>query len=117
MNTVSNYVQLIGYLGADPEVKTFDKSQKVSFNLATNESRKDDNGEYVTTTYWHNCVAWGKPSELISKLLKKGHQVVINGKITYRGYEDKNGVKRTSTEVVIRDFLKLTKDNKVQAES
>jgi len=110
MNTLNNQVNLIGFLGADPEIKNFDSSKKASFRIATNDSYKDKNGEWVTQTEWHQVIAWGKVSDTIEKMLKKGHQVAVSGKLTYRTYEDKEGHKRNTTEVLLKDFLKLTKD-------
>lgn len=112
MNALSNHVHLIGRLGADPEVRKFENSQKVSLRLATNESHKDQNGEYVTNTLWHNVVAWGKVCDVLVKLLKKGHQVAVTGKLNYGQYEDKEGNKKHYTEIVLRDFMKLTHDKK-----
>ena len=112
MNALSNQVQLIGHLGADPELFDFDSKKKASFRLATNESYKNDKGEWVTDTQWHNVVAWGKTGDLIGKLFKKGSHVAISGKLINRDYEDKSGTKKYITEILIRDFMKLTKEDK-----
>jgi single-strand DNA-binding protein len=110
MNTLRNKVQLIGHVGNDPEIKTFDGGKKlVNFTLATNESYKNDKGEKVDETQWHKLVAWGKTADIIEKYVVKGKEIAIEGKLTHRNYEDKNGEKRYFTEVVINDVLLLGK--------
>ena len=106
MNTLRNKVQLIGNLGGNPEIKNFDKGKKLAkFSLATNESFKNAQGEYVKETQWHNLVAWGKTAEIIEKHLKKGSEVAIEGKLINRNYTDKEGVKRYITEIEVNEFL------------
>ncbi|MFV8268941.1 single-stranded DNA-binding protein [Flavobacterium sp. GT2N3] len=110
MNTLRNKVQLIGHVGNDPEIKTFDGGKKlVNFTLATNESYKNDKGEKVEETQWHKLVAWGKTADIIEKYVAKGKEIAIEGKLTHRNYEDKNGEKRYFTEVVVNDVLLLGK--------
>jgi len=110
MNTLKNKVQLIGHVGNDPEIKTFDGGKKlVNFTLATNESYKNDKGEKVEETQWHKLVAWGKTADIIEKYVAKGKEIAIEGKLTHRNYEDKNGEKRYFTEVVVNDVLLLGK--------
>lgn len=110
MNTLRNKVQLIGHVGNDPEIKIFDGGKKlVNFTLATNESYKNDKGEKVDETQWHKLVAWGKTADIIEKYVVKGKEIAIEGKLTHRNYEDKNGEKRYFTEVVINDVLLLGK--------
>lgn len=110
MNALKNKVLLIGNAGKDPEVKTFEGGRKLaSFTIATNESYKNDKGEKITETQWHTVVAWGKIAEIIEKYVEKGSQIAIEGKLTYRNYEDKNGEKRYVTEVVINDIMLLAK--------
>jgi single-strand DNA-binding protein len=111
MNALRNKVQLIGCLGNDPEIKNFDGGKKlVNFTLATNESYKNDKGEKVEETQWHRLVAWGKTAEIIEKYATKGKEIAIEGKLTHRSYEDKNGEKRYVTEVVVSDVLLLGKN-------
>jgi single-strand DNA-binding protein len=108
MNSLRNKVQLIGNLGADPEVKELEKGSKVAnFSIATNESYKNDKGEKVQNTQWHNVVAWGKVAEIIEKYVKKGSEVAVEGKLQTRSYEDKEGIKRYVTEVVISEVLMI----------
>ena len=110
MSTLRNKVQLIGHVGNDPEIKTFDGGKKLAkLSIATNESYKNDKGEKVEETQWHNLVAWGKTAEIIEKYVVKGKEIAIEGKLTHRSYEDKNGEKRYVTEVVIDEVLLLGK--------
>lgn len=108
MSTLRNSVQLIGNLGNDPEVVNLESGRKLAkFSLATNETYKNQQGEKVTETQWHNLVVWGKTAEIAEKYLAKGREVAVNGKLTYRNYEDKNGVKRYITEIVVNDLQLL----------
>lgn len=110
MNAMKNRVQLIGHLGKDPEVKAIDNGNKMArFTIATNETYQNNKGEKVTDTQWHNVVAWGKTAELVEKLLQKGHEVALEGKLENRSYTDKDGQKKFITEVVAQEFLLLTK--------
>jgi len=110
MNAMKNRVQLIGNVGNNPEIKTFDGGKKlVSFTLATNESYKNDKGEKVEQTEWHRVSAWGKTADVIEKFVTKGKEIAIEGKLTHRSYDDKNGEKRYITEVVASDVLLLGK--------
>lgn len=110
MNTMKNRVQLIGHLGQDPEIKNLDGGKKVAnITIATNESYKNDKGEKVDQTEWHKVVAWGKTAEIIEKYVTKGKEIAIEGKLTHRSYEDKNGEKRYITEVVASDVMLLGK--------
>lgn len=110
MNTMKNKVQLIGNVGNDPEIKAFDGGKKVvNFTLATNESYKNDKGEKVEQTEWHRISAWGKTADIIEQFVTKGKEIAIEGKLTHRSYEDKNGEKRYITEVVASDVLLLGK--------
>lgn len=110
MNTLKNSVRLIGNLGQNPEVKTFDGNKKVAkFSIATSESYKNAKGERVTDTQWHSIVAWGYQAGVAEKFLKKGCEVALEGKLTTRSYTDKNGVRRYVTEVQANEIL-LVKD-------
>ena len=96
-----NKAILVGNLGKDPEVRAIEGGRKVAnFSLATTESYKDKNGERVDSTEWHNIVFWGPIVDVIEKYLKKGSQVYIEGKIRTRSYDDKEGVKKYTTEIV-----------------
>lgn len=92
---------LIGNLGKDPEVKYLEGGVAVAkFPLATSESYKDKTGKKVDQTEWHNVVLWRGLAEIAEKLLKKGMQVYVEGKIRTRSWQDKEGNKRYSTEIV-----------------
>ncbi|MCT4698109.1 MULTISPECIES: single-stranded DNA-binding protein [Tenacibaculum] len=108
MNTLRNKVQLIGNLGNDPEIITLESGKKLAkLSIATNETYKNAAGEKITDTQWHNVVAWNKTAEIIEKYLKKGNEVAIEGKLTSRSYETKEGEKRYITEVICNELLML----------
>ena len=108
MSTLRNKVQLIGNLGNDPEIITLDSGKKLAkISIATNETYKNAEGEKVTDTQWHNVVAWNKTAEIIEKYLVKGNEVAIEGKLTNRSYEDKDGTKKYITEIVCSELLML----------
>ena len=110
MNAMRNKVQLIGHVGQEPEIKTFDGGKKVvNFTLATNEVYKNEKGEKVEQTEWHKISAWGKVADIIEKYVTKGKEIAIEGKLTHRSYDDKNGEKRYVTEVVANDIILLGK--------
>ena len=110
MNTLRNKVQLIGNLGKDPEITNFESGKTLAkFAIATNESYKNAQGEKVTDTQWHNIVAWGKTAEIVEKYVGKGKEVALEGKLTTRSWEDKDGMKRYITEVVCSELLMLGK--------
>ncbi|WP_242083044.1 single-stranded DNA-binding protein [Aestuariivivens sediminis] len=110
MSTLRNKVQLIGNLGNDPEIITLDSGKTLAkFNIATNESYTNTNGEKITDTQWHNVIAWGKTAQIIEKYVTKGKEVAIEGKLTSRSYDDKEGNKRYITEVVCNELLMLGK--------
>lgn len=120
MNNLKNSVRLIGNVGANPEMKSFDPSTNLGqergatkmarFSIATNEHYTDKKGEKQTNTEWHNVVAWGKTAELAEQLLQKGSEVAIEGKLTTRSWE-KDGEKKYMTEVVVNELLVLSKKN------
>lgn len=103
-----NKVLLIGRLGADPEVRyTPDGLMVVNFNLATDEVRRDKNGERVQKTEWHRIVAFGKLAEICGNYLVKGKLVYIEGKIQSRSWKDDEGLKHTTTEIIASDMRML----------
>lgn len=109
MNTLRNKVSLIGRLGAQPELVTLDSGRTLArFSLATNENYKNKEGAWQENTQWHNITAWGKTAELMSKLLNKGQEVVVEGKLVNSSYETKEGEKRFSTAIEVNEFLLLT---------
>ncbi|RMA66162.1 single-stranded DNA-binding protein [Ulvibacter antarcticus] len=108
MSTLRNKVQLIGNLGNDPEIVTLESGKKLAkFSIATNESYKNKEGERVTDTQWHNVVAWGKTADIVESYVTKGKEIAVEGKLTSRSYDDKDGNKRYITEVVCNELLLL----------
>ncbi|MDN3675506.1 single-stranded DNA-binding protein [Flavobacterium branchiarum] len=108
MSSLRNKVQLVGNVGNDPEVREFEGGKKlVNLVIATNDRFTNDKGEKVEQTEWHRLVAWGKTAEIIERYVVKGKEVAIEGKLTHRSYDDKNGEKRFITEVVITELLLL----------
>ncbi len=100
-----NKVILIGRLGRDPEIRYTSGGQAVAnFSVATDESYKDRNGERQKRTEWHRIVIWGKQAEVAQKYLKKGTEVYFEGRLQTREWQDKEGQKRTTTEIVVTDF-------------
>jgi len=109
MSTLRNKVQLIGHLGDDPKITELDEGRKVAnVSIATNESYKNADGEKVTDTQWHNLVAWGKTADVFEKYTKKGSEIAIEGKLTSRSYENKEGDKRNVTEVKVDEVLLIS---------
>jgi len=108
MNHLKNKVQLIGNLGMNPEIINLDSGKKIAkMSIATNETYKNQKGETVKETQWHNVTAWAKQADIIEKYLTKGNEVCIEGKLSNRSYTDKDGVKRYTTEIVCNEVLML----------
>ncbi|MDE3058659.1 MAG: single-stranded DNA-binding protein [Bacteroidota bacterium] len=112
-----NKVQLIGNLGADPEMRYTSSGIAVAtFRIATSNSWKDQDGNTQERTDWHNIVAWRKLAEICGEWLKKGRRIYIEGKLQTRSYE-KDGVKKYITEVVADDMIMLDGGGKGPAEA
>ncbi len=108
MNTLRNKVQLIGNMGNDPEIISLEGGKKLAkFSMATNDTYKNGAGEKVTETQWHNIIAWNKTADIIEKYVQKGKEIMIEGKLTTRSYENKEGEKKHITEVVCNELLLL----------
>ncbi len=107
MKSLRNSVQLIGRLGKDPDVKMFNKNKKATFSLATSDIYKNQKGERVEDTQWHNVVIWGSLADIAEKFLKKGQEVAVEGKLVHRNYETDNGEKRFVTEINVNDLVLL----------
>ncbi|MBK7970127.1 MAG: single-stranded DNA-binding protein [Bacteroidia bacterium] len=106
MNGLKNKVTLIGHLGMDPEVKQTEGGHKLAkVSLATNESYKNNKGEKITETQWHNLIAWGKTAEFLGKYVHKGNEIVVEGRLLNRNYTDKAGIKKYVTEIQVNDVL------------
>ena len=103
---MKNRVQLIGRVGQDPEVKSLEDGKKVAtVSIATNDVYYKDNGDKVEQTEWHRVTAWGKTAEIIEKYVVKGKEIAIEGKLSHRSYEDKEGNKKFVTDVVANEVL------------
>jgi single-strand DNA-binding protein len=111
MNVLRNSVRLIGNLGDDPKVRKLDSGKTVAnFSIATNEIYRDQNGQKQSETTWHRLVAWGKQAEIVENYVKKGSEIAIEGKLTNRSYDNKNGEKQYVTEVLVNSILLLDKN-------
>ncbi|MFQ5513309.1 MAG: single-stranded DNA-binding protein [Myxococcota bacterium] len=103
-----NKVMLIGNLGRDPELRYTQNGQAVAnFTLATNETWTNRNGEAQERTEWHRIVVWGKLAEIANEYLAKGKQVYVEGRLQTREWEDREGKKRSTTEITAERFLML----------
>ncbi len=110
MNALKNSVRLIGHLGDDPKVRKLDSGKTMAtFTIATNEIYRDQNGNKQSETTWHKLVAWGKQADIVENYIKKGSEIAIEGKLTNRTYDDKNGEKHYITEIVVNSILMLDK--------
>lgn len=110
MNSIKNKVTLIGNLGNAPEIKSLDNNKKVArISLATNEVYKNQKGEKILETTWHNVVLWGSLAEIAEKLLKKGSEIAIDGKLVNRNYIGKDGSKKYITEIQAHELMILGK--------
>lgn len=117
MSSIRNNVNLIGHLGADPEIRTTSAGKKyASFRLATTDNYKDSKGEWQSDTQWHSVITFDSFAvERIEQQLKKGSFVAINGKLTYRNYTDQSNITKYITEIRLENLLIL--DKKSMSES
>ncbi|HOI32770.1 MAG: single-stranded DNA-binding protein [Bacteroidales bacterium] len=107
MTNFNNSVQLIGRAGIDPEIKNFENNRKrARFTIAINNFYYNQQGERVADTQWHRVIAWGKTADVVEKIVKKGRQLAVSGKLTSQSWEDQAGSKHQKTEIVL---------NKIQA--
>lgn len=110
MSSLRNRVQLIGHLGANPEMKTLESGTKVArLRIATNEGYKTADGTWKEETMWHNVSAWERLAERMEQQLQKGSYVMIEGKLVNRSYTDTNGNKKFYTEVCALNIMVLDK--------
>ena len=115
METTINKVELQGFLGRDAEVKTFESGRVlINLSVATSESYKNQKGEWVTNTTWHNVAQWKNKKDESIDFLKKGEMVSVSGKLNTRKYTDKSGQERYITEVVAQK-IDLVKASVAQA--
>lgn len=105
MQQMQNRVTLIGHLGSDVQLTSFDSNRSVArASIATNDFVKQANGEFKQITQWHRLVAWGPKAEHMEKVLAKGSYVIVYGRLVHRQYEDATGVTRYVSEIVVREF-------------
>ncbi len=105
MNSLRNRVILIGRLGAEPVVRTYEGNKKqVRMKLATDDQYTKD-GDKVKETQWHNLVVWGSLCEICEKYLTKGKEIAVEGKIVYRKWDDKEGKNHYMTEITVDNLL------------
>ncbi len=108
MNNIRNRVQLIGNLGKDVEFKQLENGQSLAkVSIATKDVYKNAKGEKVVDVQWHNLVGWGKTADNMQVFMKKGKEVAIQGKLRHRTYDDKEGVKKYTSEIWVNEFLLL----------
>jgi len=106
--SLRNKVTLIGHTGKEVEIFNFENGNKqATVSIATNDYYTKANGEKVEETQWHNLVAYGKTAEIMEKYVPKGKEIAIEGKLTYRSYDDKDGTKRFVTEIRIEELILL----------
>lgn len=116
-NSLRNRVSLIGNLGQDPQIRDLENGRKVvNFTIATNQGFRNAEGQKVQETTWHNIVAWNGLAETAAKYLRKGREVALEGRIAYRTYEDKQGVTKYITEIVLSDILFLQSSKGISEE-
>ncbi len=113
-----NKVILVGNLGNDPEFRQLESGARVvRLSVATNESYKDKTGQWVQNTEWHTVVAWGFTADYVNNNLKKGAQVFVEGKLTHRKWQDKEGQNRYTTEVEAQVVKLLDRSMEKNSES
>ncbi|WP_053990434.1 single-stranded DNA-binding protein [Mangrovimonas sp. TPBH4] len=110
MNALRNKVQLIGRLGQDPEIVNFEDGNKMAkFSLATDDSYKDKKGQKIERTYWHNVIVRGGLVKVVENYITKGQEIAVEGKLTNRSWEDKDGKRHYATEILCSELLMLGK--------
>jgi single-strand DNA-binding protein len=106
MSAFRNKVQLIGNLGDKPDIRIAENGKKTArFSIATHDVSKNEAGEKVTDTQWHNLVAWGRIAELAESMLEKGSEVMIEGKLVHHNFVGRDGVKKYYTEIHVNELL------------
>lgn len=107
---MKNSVQLIGHVSQEPEIKNLESGKKLAnINIATNEVYYRENGDKVEQTQWHRVTAWGNTADIIERFVTKGKEIAIEGKLSHRSYDDKDGNKRYVTEVIANQVLLISK--------
>lgn len=115
MNALRNKVNLIGRLGQNPDIRTFDNDKKLArLSIVTNERYKNTSGEFVTDVQWHTVIAWGKQAEYLERYFEKGNNVALEGKLVSRNYTDKNGESKYITEIHLNEIIKIGQNKEVE---
>jgi single-strand DNA-binding protein len=118
MKAIKNKVQLVGRLGADPEIKLYGEDKKLAnLRLAVNDRYKNIKGEWMDETQWFSLLAWSKLALYVEKYLFKGSEVAIEGRLVNKSFTDKAGIKRVSTEIVLSEILILSKQKELIVEN
>lgn len=118
LHNVKNSVQIVGHAGKDVILTNFENgNKKATAIIATNDSYTDKNGAKVEQTEWHKVIAWGKKAEDLANSIKKGTEVAIHGKLSYRTFVDSSGSTRYVTEIVVNEFFKIAKITSNTAEA
>lgn len=113
-----NKVVLVGRLGQDPEQRALPSGTAIAnFSVATNETRKDQNGQYIDSTEWHRCVAFGNQADFINKYFTKGRLVYIDGRLRTRKWQDSNNATHYSTEIMADTAMLLDRGPRSEADS
>ena len=105
--SLRNKVTLIGHTGKEVEIVNFEKGKIAKVTLATNDYYTNSLGERVEETQWHNLIFNGKLADIMEKYVQKGKEIAVEGKLTYRTYDDKDGQKRYITEIRVEELLLL----------
>lgn len=106
MNALRNKVSLIGRLGRDPEMITFDSGKSLTrFSMATHQKYKSKNGEWNEDIQWHNVSAWGALGQRMNEILSKGKKIIVEGRLIHQTYENKNGERKNRTVVEANEFM------------
>jgi len=106
MNALRNKVSLIGRLGRDPEMVTFESGKSITrFSIATHQKYKLKNGEWSEDIQWHNVSAWGPLGKRMSETLTKGEKIIVEGRLTHQTYENKDGERKNRTVVEANEFM------------
>ncbi|CAM3764925.1 single-stranded DNA-binding protein [Flavobacterium cucumis] len=107
---MKNSVQLIGKVGQEPEIRNLEGGKKIAnISIATSEVYYRENGDKVEQTQWHRVTAWGKTADIIERFVTKGKEIAIEGKLTHKSYEDKDGIKRFVSQVFAKEILLISK--------
>lgn len=110
MNSLRNKVILIGRIGKDPEIISFNDGNKIAkFSIATDDSYKDKDGNKIERVYWHNIVVRGGLVNVVENYVTKGQEIAIEGKLTNKSYHDQQGNKKYLTEIDCKELLMLSK--------